>query len=328
MTLSESESSLYLSWPYTQSPLDGPLYTELTQWGYLDDADVHMQNDAHCDFDNWHRVKTAFGALGIDTRSKGMGGPNECWFVQHANGFGVKAGARGEMPVPAEQRYVVAGREYKVTEGYSRIGINRASGIVYFLHRKSPAKSAAELWNVPEESIRQDDLPKIQKSSDLAWAFWNRAKGGDIKHITKFMVMGVVNDEAAHVIIPRALSAVGVHDVLPWPGTDIIVGLDGQEDAAMALIGSPNGLGAGYFLLQHKRQLGGAKFIWKIKIFKGEDEFESDPNLIFYVDPNAPPVPPKEGAPETLTKNKVPHVVKRSRDGRSVVREHVLGVKV
>jgi hypothetical protein len=53
-----------------------------------------------------------------------------------------------------------------------------------------------------------------------------------------------------------------------------------------AWLGCPNGLAAGYFLLQHKRQLGGAKYIWKVVVFK------SDPGelqLLFYVDADAHP---------------------------------------
>ncbi|KAF3051938.1 hypothetical protein E8E11_006493 [Didymella keratinophila] len=46
--------------------------------------------------------------------------------------------------------------------------------------------------------------------------------------------------------------------------------------------GSPNGLGAAYFLLQHHRQLGGAKSINKVNVVTCEDD-GGDPCLIFYV---------------------------------------------
>lgn len=45
-----------------------------------------------------------------------------------------------------------------------------------------------------------------------------------------------------------------------------------DSDAGKALLGSPGERWAGYFLMQHKRQLGGSKFISKIRVFKSEKE--------------------------------------------------------
>ncbi|KAH9882553.1 hypothetical protein J1614_000789 [Plenodomus biglobosus] len=241
MTLSEDESSALLSWPYTQSPFDGDLKAELRTWGYLDDDTVHEQSDAQCDFDSWHHVNRAFAALSVDTRSKGMGGENHCFFVRHADGPAVIKGQDGTVGPPEEQRYIVDGKTYKITNAYSRIGINRKAGIVYFLHRKSPEHAAAELWGLdPDTTPDAAELPKIRASSDLAWGLWNRVPGEDVKHITMFMAFGIVNDDTASVIIPRALQAAGVDEVDKWPGTDFVVGEGGaeMEEATMALIGT------------------------------------------------------------------------------------------
>ncbi|KAI8933188.1 hypothetical protein NX059_009826 [Plenodomus lindquistii] len=163
-----------------------------------------------------------------------------------------------------------------------------------------------------------------------------------------FMTFGIVNDDTASVIIPRALEAAGVDEVQPWPGTEFVVGEGGEEkeEAALALIGSPNGLGAGYFLLQHKRQLGGAKFIGKIRVLKGDDDFESeDPNIIFYVNGNAPPMGNERLSSFKLRESEnesrglriaevkrndswsAPRVVKRSENGKALIREHMLMAK-
>lgn len=106
-------------------------------------------------------------------------------------------------------------------------------------------------------------------------------------------------------------------------------------------LGSPNGLGAGYFLLQHKRQLGGANFIDKITIFRNDgDEFDDEPNIIFHVDKKTPPMPePNDtpGAPEKLPENlaekgsavvREGKAMKRSRDGKDLIREHVVWAKL
>jgi hypothetical protein len=105
--------------------------------------------------------------------------------------------------------------------------------------------------------------------------------------------------------------------------------------------GSPNGLGAGYFLLQHKRQLGGANFIYKIKIFRndaeGFDDIEDDePSMILYVDKHTPPMPDSEdtpGVPDVLGGEADAMIgegkeVRRSRNGNDLVREHVIWAKL
>ncbi|KAF1836071.1 hypothetical protein BDW02DRAFT_494450 [Decorospora gaudefroyi] len=340
-----------LKWPYTQSPWDGDLRRELRTWGYLDDDYVHSQADYFCDFDDHHHVKRAFDEMGIDARSAGQGGPNHCFKLQHADSPAVLPNEQGNKPtLPSEQRYMVDGRVYSMTNAFSRIGINRASGILYFIHRKSPEKAAADLWDIPQPQVNADDLPKLRTSSDLAWGLWNRVPGGG--KINKIMALEIVNEDTAAVIIPRALATAKepADEVLPWPGTDVVVGSEEEDEAeaALALIGSPNGLGAAYFLLQHKRQLGGPNFIYKIRIFKGDDEWESeDPHLLFYVDGHAPLLPddddmdwspgaggsgPVKGRAEGVGvemggeegKGVETKILDLSRDGKSVVRQHVV----
>jgi hypothetical protein len=96
-------------------------------------------------------------------------------------------------------------------------------------------------------------------------------------------------------------------------------------------IGSPVGRWAGYFLMQHKTQLGANKFINKVRVFKPDQG--SLPYMLFYVETPAPPKPP----PGLEVRHRVVDVGNDSvfreirewrKDGRSVVREHVLRVKV
>ncbi|KAF2826906.1 hypothetical protein CC86DRAFT_416671, partial [Ophiobolus disseminans] len=195
----------------------------------------------------------------------------------------------------------------------------RVSGGQYFLgcHRKgSPAASTIEV----RSSV----------------GFWHRvASTTQLQNIQYFMSVSVVNEETELVIVPRALKAVGVTDraLKAWPGTDVTVGMDGEEgEAAKALIGSPNGLAPGYFLLQHKRQLGGTKFIWKIRIFK-DDGALAYPNLLFYVDPNAPPSKPEKPSSNFMERNRTDagvesRVVERSKDGKSMLQEHVVRARL
>jgi hypothetical protein len=142
--------------------------------------------------------------------------------------------------------------KYQVTGAYSRVGINRNDGIVYFLHRLSPEKSAEILWNNP--SLDPAALPKIRSSSDLVFGMWNRVAAPNGNKIEKFISMNVINEDAEE-IINRALETVHVDDVQPWPGTDF----DMMDDAGKALLGESfdpllqNSIASFYALLIHSR---------------------------------------------------------------------------
>jgi hypothetical protein len=106
------------------------------------------------------------------------------------------------------------------------------------------------------------------------------------------------------------------------------------------LLGSPVGRWAGYFLMAHKKQLGGNKFISKVRVYKPDQG--SFPYMVFYVDGPAPsdpsPTPQvRSGASEEVVarQNKSvktsivnTQIVKRSGDGKSVLREHLLRAKL
>jgi hypothetical protein len=98
-------------------------------------------------------------------------------------------------------------------------------------------------------------------------------------------------------------------------------------------------LGAGYLLLQHKRQLGGANYIYKVKIFRNEDDddmADDDPSIIFYVDrkkttiPSTDDLPGAPSSPEGKAGAAIQEgkVVERSRDGKDLVREHIVWAKL
>jgi len=85
-------------------------------------------------------------------------------------------------------------------------------------------------------------------------------------------------------------------------------------------------LGAGYFLLQHKRQLGGPNFISKIKVFQGGENFYGEASIIFYVDKHTPPMPDLDDTPGSpIEEDKV---VGRSMEEIDLVRVHKTWAKL
>ncbi|KAF2675742.1 hypothetical protein K458DRAFT_492907 [Lentithecium fluviatile CBS 122367] len=171
-----------------------------------------------------------------------------------------------------------------VTAAGFTIGVNPKSGTVSFVNRKSPQAQVKALWG---RDPTASELPYIQSSSDVAWCFWNRAMkdpgGGDLQNIRHFMATNTVNAETNR-LIRRAMKELGKR----WPGEEFSM----DTDEGKALLGSPNGWSAGYFLMQHKEQLGGNKYTDKVQVF-----FVSLPWVVFYVKgPDAAP----DAAPENM----------------------------
>lgn len=94
--------------------------------------------------------------------------------------------------------------------------------------------------------------------------------------------------------------------------------------------GSPNGQGCAYFLLQHKPQLGGARFIWKIRIFRRDDDDFAAPILLFYVDKgeHQKSTNPATNPAERAKIGYKSRVVKRRAGDGSFVREHIFRSKI
>jgi hypothetical protein len=190
----------------------------------------------------------------------------------------------------------------QATQAYSTIGVNAASGVLYFLNRLSPYEAAKEEWGV--ENPQKEELPALRTTSDHAWGFWYRANRNHLGSIKKIMSTMITN-KITQALIYHALATYELapgekrpNQVMPWPGTTFDSTTD-QGDAlvGMALMhisraishrytnsitsGSPNGLAAGYFLAQHKRELG-RKYIERVTVFRA-DTRGSFPNLLFWV---------------------------------------------
>jgi hypothetical protein len=87
--------------------------------------------------------------------------------------------------------------------------------------------------------------------------------------------------------------------------------------------------------MQHKKQLGANKFISKVRVHKPDQGSLS--YMLFYVETPAPPKPPPGLEAREIIQHRLvkltndtveSQMLKYSKDGRSVVREHVFRVNV
>ncbi|KAJ4316919.1 Mitochondrial import inner membrane translocase subunit tim8 [Neodidymelliopsis sp. IMI 364377] len=279
-----SAATLYGMGTTAESPFDGDLISKLREWGYNDNTPAMQKlHDLECNMNSasGHMLSKVFLDLGLDTKSKNNGGPNQCFQIEHFDGPTVIKDPDGSVPPKSSQYYEVCKVQYRVTGAEHTIGVNAAGGAVFAISLSNAAKSARRLWRVAPQT---EKLPHIRSVSDISWAFWHRAvaetEGADLKNIRYFFVNMVINTETSRHIKRALKSLTPPHeDPVDWPGHEFSM----ETDAGNALLGSPVGRWAGYFLMQHKRQLGGNKFISKVRVFKSEKE-GSLPYLLFYVD--------------------------------------------
>jgi hypothetical protein len=105
----QDETSKMLQWPYTESPWDGDLKTQLETWGYSEE-----EKPDTCDFE-YAQFDRAFEALGIDTSAVQEGGRNTCYRFRHYNGPKVERNEDGKLPDKYIQKYKVDGKTYRVS---------------------------------------------------------------------------------------------------------------------------------------------------------------------------------------------------------------------
>ncbi|KAL4869553.1 hypothetical protein BDV12DRAFT_196179 [Aspergillus spectabilis] len=102
--------------------------------------------------------------------------------------------------------------------------------------------------------------PEPRRLSDIYYLIWKQiAKiSKELRNIKYFIRFHVINTQSKTV----ALKACD-NDVPFWPGKDF----DMSTTEGKALLGSPNGSGVAYFLINHKQDLG-VKVVKKVTVFK------------------------------------------------------------
>ncbi|KAF2023569.1 hypothetical protein EK21DRAFT_118642 [Setomelanomma holmii] len=96
-----------------------------------------------------------------------------------------------------DQTYTVDMKVYKATNAYSPIGINAASGHIFFISTKSATYAARELWKTEPSPA---DLPALRLQSDIAWVSGIHRHGiieELLFHNNWYLELGLLNGIAA-----------------------------------------------------------------------------------------------------------------------------------
>ncbi|KAF2686086.1 hypothetical protein K458DRAFT_387098 [Lentithecium fluviatile CBS 122367] len=148
------------------------------------------------------------------------------------------------------------------------------------MNRESPPYAAQKC--IPP--IPANHLPHLTSSSVIMWAAWQEwSNFQTIKGLRWWLSISITN-EPTRRIIKRALDNAGKL-LVPYPGEFIFM----ATDEAQAILGSPNGLGLGYFLIQHKSQPGNM-YVSGVVVYHG-DTMHQSPCLAFAVMPPAATAP-------------------------------------
>ncbi|KAJ5474130.1 hypothetical protein N7475_003696 [Penicillium sp. IBT 31633x] len=122
--------------------------------------------------------------------------------------------------------------------------------------------------------------PPLKNLSDVLFIEW-QSLGGDIQNLKYFFRLHIKN------LITQARIKDAVGPVVPrWPGrTFKMEDKKDKDKKGLALLGTPNGIGVAYFLIQHKKQLGvRAPFqvtVWSTpSLIEGEEDYF---HILFYI---------------------------------------------
>ncbi|KAF2794315.1 hypothetical protein K505DRAFT_361196 [Melanomma pulvis-pyrius CBS 109.77] len=230
--------------------------TDLTTWGWSPLPMPAM----YCDTSNRQfGIEKALQGLGLSSSSPNL----KYWYIQH----GVRSG-RERLD---DQKYTVNGKEYRATGGDFSLLMNPTEGFLMISKQYSPA------YEGPNRSPPVTELPNLQHSSDIVFGQWTSIAQGNTKNIKYIVIWSLANMQSASAVA-KALSNTN-SEIGNWPGASF--NMDTPE--GKALLGTPNGVGVGYMLAQHKAQLG-KKTISKVDVFLHESTLiRASPCMVFHV---------------------------------------------
>lgn len=193
-----------------ESPFSGSLMEDLREWGYDDNTPVMKKSyDIECNMTSTsgYMLSKAFADLGLGTASKCIGGPNQCFQIEHCSGSAMIKNNDGTLPDKREQCHIACGITYRATGAEDTLGVNAAAGALFPLNRAVSATLGASI--------------------------------DDVKYFTNMMI---INEETNQYIREILKTLEPPLDKLPgWPGVEF--GMESEEGKAP--LGSPIGRWAG-----------------------------------------------------------------------------------
>ncbi|KAF9885830.1 hypothetical protein FE257_012302 [Aspergillus nanangensis] len=229
--------------------VDEALHTSWTDPGDLNEwYSPHPYGNTGDLTDTGRDISTALGALGLPTNT----------------------GDRGltGMIYHQDREFMLDGEEKDATWGYYRASLSPQMGYISAEDNESPWYASGKRYT-----------PPLSKLSDVYYLFWKElSTNKNVKNLKYFFRHHVINTQSKRIALEVAGGAIP-----EWPG----VSYDMSTDQGKAILGTPNGSGVAFFLINHKPELG-VRVPTKVTLFKtiGRDangQPEDWVHFLFYI---------------------------------------------
>ncbi|KAM0718204.1 hypothetical protein Q7P37_006536 [Cladosporium fusiforme] len=162
----------------------------------------------------------------------------------------------------------VGDHSYPATEGSYEHVFNIAGGVIAAVNSHNPSTMTQ-----PRPGTG-DELVPLKQWSDVTFLSWQKYAGDGIKNLKYVFQSTIMNDDTNDVV--RGILEKREEVMEAWPGLKIPM----NEKDAQALLGTPNGRGVAWLLIQHKEQLG-LKVPDAVSIFG--TTYDLSTNLCFWI---------------------------------------------
>ncbi|KAI4168104.1 MAG: hypothetical protein LQ343_006637 [Gyalolechia ehrenbergii] len=171
---------------------------------------------------------------------------------------------QGKVPTKSESLWINLrqNKPYKNAKG-EQINLNERAGGYYdvayvpsfstivALNMQSPKSHLIEVSHgqISEQEILRR-LPPLNRFSDVIWAVWNTVS--KTPHDLRYLAHDTVTNEDTKDIMRFIFNKGPAKGLINWPG--LTFGAD--QDEGLALLGTPNGLGTAWLLIDRAKELG------------------------------------------------------------------------
>ncbi|KAL8840363.1 MAG: hypothetical protein Q9170_001378 [Blastenia crenularia] len=131
----------------------------------------------------------------------------------------------------------------------------RSETLLITLDLDKPYKNAkGEQVNSSDYPIPQDEIlrriPPLNRFSDVIWTVWNTLT--KTPHDLRYIGQNSISNDDTIAIMKRIFNRPQAKGPVIWPGLSYTL----QQDEGLALLGSPNGLGIAWLLIDRAGKLG------------------------------------------------------------------------
>ncbi|CVK99336.1 uncharacterized protein FMAN_02178 [Fusarium mangiferae] len=264
--------ALYCDMKATQAALEA-------KNGKSAESPSYLQKHGLEDYEGWDKLanpKPTFGDR-LNEALKGIGAPISLYHYNWVN-----TGGGDWYSDPAGFLDGSLDLDEAEVKAVAATGANFASsfslnpGVIIADHNVGVNYAAKQASPIDKETTA---LTHIQQWSDAVWMQWDRvcSESGDVQDLKYIIRAQVVNHATLKIVFQAILNKYDrdhkKKSLGPWKKR-IVMTHQKDPKELYAILGSPNGSGAAFMLINHKNRLGGARAINKVEIFVPEGNFE------------------------------------------------------